>query len=214
MEILSPILRMWGIWTSHLFRMSPNIKYEVAPLVNPEQRCLIIANHRSFADIPVMCGIFGSPFLMKKEILKMPIIGWGAKIYGNLPVNRSKQTSRQKAAKVLIDRIVNETSMVSFPEGTRSKSENLGEKVHLGLLKRAYESNIMVQPVFLHGTQHVFSKWGLLSSLTKKQAVHLSVLKRIDPKEFDDKNTFALASWKSIVDEFENFKSSPALSKD
>ncbi|MDI3336471.1 lysophospholipid acyltransferase family protein [Defluviimonas aestuarii] len=87
----------------------------------PEDEVLIGAKHQSFFDIILIVSVVPRPkFIMKKELLWTPIVGWYAKRLGCIPVDRGK---RGQAVKKMVADVKAGTSwpgqLIIYPQGTR-----------------------------------------------------------------------------------------------
>lgn len=89
--------------------------------VVPEDEVLIGAKHQSFFDIIMIVSVVPRPkFIMKKELLWAPIVGWYAKRLGCIPVDRGK---RGQAVKRMVEDVRAGTAwpgqLIIYPQGTR-----------------------------------------------------------------------------------------------
>ncbi len=87
----------------------------------PEDEVLIGAKHQSFFDIILIVSVVPRPkFIMKKELLWAPIVGWYAKKLGCIPVDRGK---RGQAVKRMVADVKAGTAwpgqLIIYPQGTR-----------------------------------------------------------------------------------------------
>lgn len=87
----------------------------------PEDEVLIGAKHQSFFDIILIVSVVPRPkFIMKKELLWAPIVGWYAKKLGCIPVDRGK---RGQAVKKMVADVKTGTAwpgqLIIYPQGTR-----------------------------------------------------------------------------------------------
>ena len=89
---------------------------------------VIVANHQSHYDIFVIYGWLGVDFkwVMKQELRKMPGIGIGCEKVGHIFIDRSNHEKAIASLLAAKEKIVNGTSVIFFPEGTRSKDGSLG----------------------------------------------------------------------------------------
>ena len=82
---------------------------------------VIVSNHQSLADIPVIAHLMlDTKWLAKAELFRLPVVGWMLRMAGDVPVDRS---DRRKSAKAMLQcgRYLRQgCSVVFFPEGTRS----------------------------------------------------------------------------------------------
>jgi len=106
---------------------------------------LLVANHVSWLDIPVLGAQGDLCFLSKAEIRAWPLIGWMAEILGTLFINRGAHQARglaeQIAARARYGQVV-----VIFPEATTSDGSWL-RPFHPRLFAAAQDSGAALQPV-------------------------------------------------------------------
>ncbi len=96
----------------------------------PTEDCLIAAKHQSFLDIlAISQAVPQRAFVMKREIMRVPIMGWFAKQVGSIPIDRTRGSDAMKqiADEVEIARARPEGlgQLIFYPEGTRTRP---GEK--------------------------------------------------------------------------------------
>lgn len=106
---------------------------------------LIMANHVSWLDIPLIGACAPTRFVSKAEVRDWPIAGWLAQAAGTFYLQRGKHGTRPLVDK-LVPRLRAGASVAIFPEGTTSDGrEVLG--FHSRLFAAAIESGVPVQPV-------------------------------------------------------------------
>jgi 1-acyl-sn-glycerol-3-phosphate acyltransferase len=86
----------------------------------PEGLCVIVANHRSYIDIPLVMSMMPSIFLSKVEIAAWPLFGTAARLTSTIFVDRDDPTSRRHAFAALGEVLDRGERVVVFPEGTTS----------------------------------------------------------------------------------------------
>lgn len=87
----------------------------------PGDEVLIAAKHQSFFDIIIIVSVLPRPkFIMKKELLRAPIVGWYAQRIGCIPVDRGR---RSEAMKKMVADVKAGTAapgqLIIYPQGTR-----------------------------------------------------------------------------------------------
>ncbi len=87
----------------------------------PQDEVLIASKHQSFFDIILLVSVLPRPkFIMKKELVWAPILGWFALRIGCVPVDRGK---RGQAVKKMLDDVAKGRSLpgqlIIYPQGTR-----------------------------------------------------------------------------------------------
>jgi len=81
---------------------------------------LYVANHISYIDPVVALMHVDANVVAKAEILRWPLVGYGANLVGTIFVRREEKSSRQEAANTISDTLHNGKSILVFPEGTTS----------------------------------------------------------------------------------------------
>lgn len=106
---------------------------------------LLLGNHISYLDIPLLLASVPCSFVAKKEIERWPLVAQGCRLIGTVFVDRSISRDRPNYRQMVASRIVNDgDSIVLFPAGTTSLYEDVPWK--LGGFKLAKDHGIKVQP--------------------------------------------------------------------
>ncbi|GAB4289999.1 MAG: lyso-ornithine lipid O-acyltransferase [Myxococcota bacterium] len=84
----------------------------------PEKPGLIVSNHTSYHDIPVIGLLVPTIFISKESVKYLPIYGQAAWLVGIIFLDRKSQKSRKKALKLIEKRLSQGLFVVNFPEGT------------------------------------------------------------------------------------------------
>ena len=110
----------WTGWVRWSARWMIGLKSEVRGPV-PTAEVMIAAKHQSFFDIILLCNVLPRPkFIMKKQLVWAPILGWYALRIGCVPVDRGR---RGAAIKSMVDKVQSGTQepgqLIIFPQGTR-----------------------------------------------------------------------------------------------
>lgn len=106
-----------------LARVNPWV-VEVSGLENVERgrHYVVVSNHQSLADIPVICHVpLDTKWLAKAELFRVPVIGWMLRMADDVPVDRKDRRSAARALLECARYLRGGTSVVFFPEGTRSR---------------------------------------------------------------------------------------------
>jgi 1-acyl-sn-glycerol-3-phosphate acyltransferase len=141
-------------------RVNPNwnVHIEGHEKIDDRHPYVVVSNHLSNADIPVISNLpWELKWVAKKELFGIPFVGWMMSLAGDISVDRSVTASKIgvfKKCKFYLDRNV---SVMFFPEGTRSRSGNLN-RFSAGAFDLAIRENIPVLPLVLDGTQGCLPK--------------------------------------------------------
>jgi 1-acyl-sn-glycerol-3-phosphate acyltransferase len=146
------VARIWGSCVLKAGGVRYRASYD--PGLEPGRSYVFLANHQSLFDIPLLLAT--SPgqvrMLAKRSLFRIPVFGWGLYLGGFIPVDRGadRSTARQSFASA-VDRLHAGTSILLFPEGTRSCTESLLPFQRGGFLL-AMKSGLPIVPVGIRGT--------------------------------------------------------------
>jgi 1-acyl-sn-glycerol-3-phosphate acyltransferase len=124
--------------------------------VDPNQSYVVVANHQSQFDIPVIYGFCGLDlrWVMKAELSKVPFIASGCRAIGHIFVDRSDPDQAHAAINKAVDRLKPGTGILFFAEGTRSRTGKL-LNFKKGAFRVAIDQQLPVLPMTLEGTRDV-----------------------------------------------------------
>jgi 1-acyl-sn-glycerol-3-phosphate acyltransferase len=138
--------------------------------VSSDDRYIIMANHQSALDIPVLMATlparWRSVFWAKKSLFKIPVLGTAMRSLGHMPVDR---VNRLKAGQMLSDsrhRIRDTRSTLVFPEETYGPADDLLPFQRGGFLL-ALKTGIPILPVGVTGTRVALPPDGRLVTPTR-----------------------------------------------
>lgn len=157
----------------------------------PGKPYIFAANHQSQFDIFALQGFLGVDFrwLAKKELFQVPIWGPAMRRAGYIPVDRSHGRQAIKSLDEAAQKIAAGTSVIIFPEGTRSKDGNL-QDFKAGAMVLAIKSGVDIVPVAIAGTHAILPKGKLLTNPGK---VMIAMGKPITTKNYGPKDKHDLA---------------------
>ncbi|MBN1789990.1 MAG: 1-acyl-sn-glycerol-3-phosphate acyltransferase [Bacteroidales bacterium] len=124
--------------------------------IQPGRSYVIVSNHQSLYDIFLIYGWLGIDikWIMKKELARMPGVGIGSKKVGHIFLDRSNPRVALESLNEAKRKLVNGTSVVIFPEGTRSKTGEIGT-FKKGAFKLALDLALPLLPITLSGTKDI-----------------------------------------------------------
>ena len=124
--------------------------------IDPRQSYVVVANHQSLYDVFVLYGFLGIDFkwVMKQEMRSVPGLGIGCEKVGHIFVDRSNRQAALASIKAAESKIRNGTSVVFFPEGTRSRDGAL-RPFKKGAFRFALDLNLPILPVTIVGTREI-----------------------------------------------------------
>jgi len=130
--------------------------------INPRQSYVVVSNHQSLYDIFIIYGWLGVDlkWIMKKELRRIPGIGFGSEKVGHIFIDRSNSVKAIKSIDEAKKKLVNGTSVVIFPEGTRSNNGELGP-FKRGAFKIAFDLGLPILPITVIGTKDILPSGSL-----------------------------------------------------
>jgi 1-acyl-sn-glycerol-3-phosphate acyltransferase len=135
---------------------------------------VVVSNHQSLADIPVLCHLpLDTKWLAKVELFRLPIIGWLLRMADDVPVNRSNRRSAARALLECARHLRNGCSVVFFPEGTRSRDGSV-LPFNEGPFQLAIRQQVPVLPVAVAGSGNALPRNTWLFG--PKQTIRMSIL--------------------------------------
>lgn len=116
------------------------------PVIGP---VLLVANHISWLDIPVMHAARHCCFVSKSDVKDWPLIGTLATAAGTLYIERSSRRDALRVVHLMRDALQANEVLAVFPEGTTGDGRTL-LPFHANLLQAAVSADVPAQPVGLH----------------------------------------------------------------
>merc|ERR1719387_3485933 len=104
------------------------VKVENAGVLPPaDEPIMYTPNHCSFLDIFALSGYLPRRFkyISKIEILRIPLVGWAMGFAKHIAIRRTDRKSQLKTLRNAVRTLKDGNSLVTFPEGTRSKDGRL-----------------------------------------------------------------------------------------
>lgn len=117
----------------------------------PEGAVLMVANHISWLDIPLIASLSNPRFLSKSEVRKWPIIGWAGEKLDTLFITRGKRSATEAVSAAIAEGLEQQNRILIFPEGTTTNGAEVGF-LYPRLFGAAIYAEATVQPVVIHYT--------------------------------------------------------------
>ena len=151
------VARLWSrcLLTASAVRLEAS--YD--PALEPGKSYVFLSNHQSLFDIPVL--LTTSPgqvrMMAKRSLFRIPLFGWGLYAGGFIPIDRGDRSTARQSFAAALARIRNGTSILLFPEGTRSTTDSLMPFQRGGFLL-AMKTGLPIVPVGIRGSRAVQRK--------------------------------------------------------
>ena len=171
-------------WSDCLVALNPYWKLKIEGLENIDhnQTYVIAANHQSLADIIIIYKTrMYFKWVAKKDLLKLPFIGGLLWVNDHVLLARGEFGSIKAVYRQAAEWLRKDVSMLFFPEGTRSGTDDMSEFQN-GAFKLAIKESRPVLPVFIGGTREAIPKGGWI--FKTKVAGRLVILPPIDTSNY------------------------------
>lgn len=171
-------------WSDAVIGLNPYWDLHVSGLENIDKNktYVIVANHQSLADIVVMYKTkMQFKWVAKESLFKVPFVGWSMSLAKHIKLERGKFSSIKKVYREAAHWLRGGMSVLFFPEGTRSGTDEMGDFQN-GAFKLAIKEKVPVLPIAIEGTGNAIPKGTWI--LSTKIPARLTVLKAIDTSGF------------------------------
>lgn len=148
-------VRLWA-W---LILKTSRIRVRVEGLEHLSSQGTVIfcVNHPSAMDIPILLASLPVPFrfVAKRELFRLPFLGWYLRRAGHIAVERGRPREALRGFEEAAARVRSGSSVVMFPEGSRSRRAGELLPFKAGSFYLAIRAGVPVVPVTLNGTRYV-----------------------------------------------------------
>jgi len=147
-------MRRWS--KDNLWLSRARVEIEGLEHIDRSRPQILVANHSGLHDILSLSACLPIQFrwIAKKSLFRVPFMGWHMRRSGYIAVDRENPREAAKsiveAAKIIHDGV----NAIAFPEGTRSRTGDLG-KFHSGAFSLALRTGVPLVPVTLDGSHRV-----------------------------------------------------------
>ena len=173
--------KLMGYWTGFCLKVFLSTKITIKGKENmiTNEKFFIAASHQSMFETFYLQTIFNSPiFILKKELLHIPIFGWYLKKIGSISIQRDKITKDNLGFFEDISKKISNSNqpLIIFPQGTRVLPDER-PPFKKGASRIYEELKITCQPVAIN-SGYVWPKKGMKNS---NKNITISILKPIEP---------------------------------
>ncbi len=203
--ILGMVLMLFawnGIWVhkvNSLYMFSPviraialvRVKAHGLEKIKRGRSAIYVANHESLLDILAVASVMpvGLFYVAKKELAKVPVMGQYMRFIGHIFIDRKNKVKSMQSMRVAAQKIKAGKSVISFPEGTRSKTGNV-EMFKLGSFIIAKEGGISIVPIAIQGSRELLPSG---SFALRPGTIHVCIGDEITPDEIQNKTVEQLS---------------------
>ncbi|HWP66882.1 MAG TPA: lysophospholipid acyltransferase family protein [Candidatus Limnocylindria bacterium] len=189
--------RFTSWWASLYTRLNPlwRVTVEGAERIDPAATYVMISNHQSFVDILVLFRLRAHyKWVSKAEMFRIPCIGWNMRLNRYVELLRGDAASIARMMAACEAHLAAGSSVLLFPEGTRSLDGRLKPFKH-GAFTLARRAGVPILPIVIEGTAHALPKHGFV--LRGRHAIRVRILDPVPASALADRPVEA------VVEEFE-----------
>ena len=211
-----PVRYRTGRWFRRLgvllTRVSPlwQLRISGARIIDPRRPYVVVSNHQSLADIPLLAHLpWEMKWVAKQELFRVPLVGWMMQMAGDIPVSRTDARSGASALLKARRYLERHCSVMFFPEGTRTRDGRVG-RFNDGAFRLALRAGVPVLPIAVEGSRDCLPKrsW----RFGAHTEIRVKVLPPIAPTRFGRNGAEALrdearraiigqvAAWRGVPD--------------
>lgn len=153
---------------------------------------VIVSNHQSQLDIFSACGLFiPFKFVSKAEVFRIPFVGWAMYLNRYIKLVRYDRKGMMRMFRNAERTLSNGSSVVFFPEGTRSETGIMGP-FKQGAFILAKKTKLPILPIVINGTGRALPKGSL--NFHGRHKITVRVLDEIAYDDFADTSAEDLAA--------------------
>ncbi|MGH7566496.1 MAG: lysophospholipid acyltransferase family protein [Gemmatimonadota bacterium] len=172
---------MWAILNAS------NVKLTADGLEHVERgkSYIVMANHRSMYDIPVLHYLLGRGrdlrWIGKQEVQKVPVFGWAYRVSRHVAIDRQNRRAAIEALRRAAQESRAGVTFVIMPEGTRGMGKEL-LPFKKGGFHLALDTELPILPVAIAGSEKLMRKgsWYILPG-----SIHVSVRPVVETRDLE-----------------------------
>jgi 1-acyl-sn-glycerol-3-phosphate acyltransferase len=172
--------RFWSLLNIYL--SGTRVKLKGRTKIDPRRTYIVMANHQSLFDVWALIGKLPLQirWIVKKELRSVPLFGYALERMGHIYIDRKHPQKAYQRLKTKAAGLHKGSSVVIFPEGTRSP-DGLLRDFRLGGATMALTSGINILPVTVNGGRFALPK-GTLGLMPGKMEIIIGA--PIDPTPY------------------------------
>ena len=173
--------RLMGIWTKICLKLFLGVNIKVKGLENipKDKKYFVVCTHQSMFETFYLQTIFkSSVFVLKKELMRIPLFGSYLKKMGCISIDRDKISKENLGFTGLVEKVLHDkrNTLIIFPQGTRKDYKDRS-KFKKGFARIYNDFQINCLPIAINSGK----TWPKSSFLKSKQNITVSILKSHEP---------------------------------
>ena len=175
------------IWSSVInWACGVKMKVKGRENIDKSKTYIFVSNHESLLDIPAVFMASTVPifFLAKRELAKIPVMGWFMYAIGMIFIDRGNSEKARKSMRKAGELIRAGRNVITFPEGTRSKDGNI-RMFRRGTFILSKETKIDIIPIGIEGAHEVLASG---KTRIRPGTIYVNIGEAIREADHRDKN--------------------------
>ena len=173
--------RLMGVWTGICLKLFLGVNITVKGLENipKDKNYFVVCSHQSMFETFYLQTIFNSSvFILKKELMRIPLFGSYLKKMGCVSIDRNKISKENLGFTGLVEKVLDDkkNTLIIFPQGTRKDYKDRS-KFKKGFARIYNDFQINCLPIAINSGK----TWPKSSFLKSKQNITVSILKSFEP---------------------------------
>ena len=181
------------VWAPGMFLLTgTRLKVIGKENVEPANPSVYLSNHMSFLDIPAVSKAVGLPlyFVAKKELKKMPAVGWFIAAVGMIFIDRSNRDKAYESLTKAGEMVRGGKNIITFLEGTRGSGKAL-QQFRKGSFHLANAAQVPLVPIYVHNTNNV---WPNKTWRFRPGTVTVRIGKPVPPEQYQGQSLAEMAN--------------------
>ncbi len=179
--------RLMGIWTGICLKLFLDVGITVKGLENipKDKKYFVVCSHQSMFETFYLQTIFDSSvFILKKELMKIPLFGYYLQKMGCISIDRNKISKENLGFTGLVENVLNDkkNTLIIFPQGTRKEYKDRS-KFKKGFVRIYNDFKINCLPIAINSGK----TWPKSSLLKSNQNITVSILRSFEPGQDSEK---------------------------
>ncbi len=171
-----------------MIALNPYWKIKISGLNNIDKNrtYIIIANHQSLGDIVLAYQLkMQFKWVAKESLFKIPFLGWSMALAKHIKLQRDNLGSIKKVYREAHHWLRSGVSILFFPEGTRSKTTEMGD-FRNGAFKLAIKERVPILPMLFEGTGTAIPRGSWI--FTTKTSAEVKIFPPIETTDYQPKD--------------------------
>jgi len=186
----------WG--AGAVLRMIGSGVRTAGPPPGPGDAAMVVANHQSYLDGMILTAVLPPQytFLIKREMVGVPIAGFVLSRLGSEFVDRTNANQRHRSARRLVQAAKQGQALAVFPEGTFEAEPGL-KPFHMGAFRAAWLGGLAVVPAVITGAR---AKLPSDSWMPRPGGLKVEFCPRLEAQDYPDEVALMRAARRSILE--------------